>query len=246
MKYIGLGLALVIILPFSAHAATFAKQSLFLSKTPVTEGDTVLIHAVVANDGTAKFDGDVVFKDADTKIGSVAVSIAQGGANAVSVSWKPAAGSHNITAELTASGGAVVESESATFLINEKPKPASVEPAAPTPVGILGAYPEQHRAILPRRGKYRGARFLDARLGARERGQGSGPRHRLGEAKFALESGQGARRLKPERQRRRHCDEYFRDDYPLYTHDAALRDRERGDLLSGVRDHFLLYSVADV
>jgi hypothetical protein len=110
-------------LPFSAEAATFAKQSLFLSKAPVTEGETVLIHAVVANDSNVKFTGDVVFKDADQKIGTVAVTIAPGGAQAVSISWKPGPGAHPISAQLTAQDGSVVESESQNFSISEKPKP---------------------------------------------------------------------------------------------------------------------------
>src|SRR6185369_15427299 len=113
----------LLLLPTFAFAAGFAKQSLFLSKTPVQEGETVLIHAVVANEATAKFDGTVVFKDGETKIGSVAVSIAQGGASAVSLSWKPAAGSHSITAELTSGAGVVVEKQSAIFAIAAKPKP---------------------------------------------------------------------------------------------------------------------------
>jgi hypothetical protein len=115
--------ALIFLLPSFAFAAGFAKQSLFLSKTPVQEGETVIIHAVVANDATTKFGGSVVFKDGDTKIGSVTATIAAGGANAVSVSWKPAAGSHTVSAELTSGAGAVVEKESATFDIAAKPKP---------------------------------------------------------------------------------------------------------------------------
>ena len=121
---------LLLLLPYSASAAGFAKESLFLSKTPVTEGDTVLIHAVVANETTVKFDGEVVFLDAEVKIGAVAVTIAPGGANAVSVSWKPTSGSHTVTAKLTDKAGAVAEQESATFKIAEKPKPAS--PSTPS------------------------------------------------------------------------------------------------------------------
>lgn len=115
-----------LLLPAVAFGAGFAKQSLFLSKTPVTEGETVLIHAVVANDAGAKFTGTVVFTDARDNLGSVAVTIAAGGANAVSLSWKPTAGSHTVTAALTQSDGTVVEKESATFTIDPKPKPASV------------------------------------------------------------------------------------------------------------------------
>ncbi len=116
--------ALLVILPLSAHAAGFAKQSLFISKTPVTEGDVVLIHAVVANDNVSTFKGEVVFKDGDSKVGTVAVSITAGGANAVSVSWKPLAGTHTIVAELTDPNGTVVESESDTFTVDKKPEPA--------------------------------------------------------------------------------------------------------------------------
>lgn len=109
----------------TASAATFARQSLFLSKTPVTEGDIVLIHTVVANESNVKFMGEVVLKDGDAKLGSIAVAIAAGGANAVSLSWKPVHGSHKIVAELTATDGTVVESESETFTIQEKPKPST-------------------------------------------------------------------------------------------------------------------------
>jgi hypothetical protein len=127
---------LLLLLPSFAFAAGFAKQSLFLSKSPVTEGDTVLIHAVVENDATTKFDGDVVFNDGANKLGSVAVSIAAGGAQAVSLSWKPAAGSHNITAKLTSTAGLVAETESATFNINEKPKPAAASLPTSTPAAV--------------------------------------------------------------------------------------------------------------
>lgn len=120
-KFLVLGIFLL--LPTLVFGAGFAKQSLFLSKTPVQEGETVLIHAVVANDAATKFAGSVVFKDADTGIGSVAVTILPGGANAVSLSWTPTAGSHTVTAELTGSDGAVVEKESAIFNVNSKPPP---------------------------------------------------------------------------------------------------------------------------
>ncbi|HYF13189.1 MAG TPA: hypothetical protein VD928_02755 [Candidatus Paceibacterota bacterium] len=114
-----------LVFPSFAAAANFAKQTLFLSKSPVVEGETVLIHTVVANDAASKFTGEVVFKDGDARIGAVAVTIAASGANTVSLSWKPTAGSHKISADLTSSTGAVVESQSATFTINEKPKPSS-------------------------------------------------------------------------------------------------------------------------
>src|SRR3989344_7118699 len=129
MRFVTILLGLLLITPLSAGAAGFAKDSLFLSKSPVTEGETVFIHAVVANDNASAFTGNVVFSVQDgsasggkDSIGSVAVTLPPGGAQAVSVSWQPTGGSHKVTAELTAGDGTVAESEHATFAVQEKPE----------------------------------------------------------------------------------------------------------------------------
>ncbi len=123
-------LLVLVLLPGTAFGAGFAKQSLFLSKTPVVEGETVLVHAVVQNDSTQKFDGSLVFfatlsGKEKGKIGSTVVSIAPGGANTVSVSWTPSAGSYTLAAELTAKDATVVETQSANFTIDKKPAASS-------------------------------------------------------------------------------------------------------------------------
>jgi len=121
------------LLPFSAYAAGFAKQSLFLSRSAVTEGETVLIHAVVSNETAAKFAGELTFKDAGSTIGSVPVSLAAGESSVMSVSWKPAAGSHEVSAELKDSTGKSVEVQKDTFTIAAKPTTqtaSSTQPAA--------------------------------------------------------------------------------------------------------------------
>lgn len=130
-----LGIAGLILLPAVAFGAGFAKQSLFLSRSPAVEGESILVHAIVQNDSTAAFAGEVVFSsqrgsDAKQKIGSAAASIAPQGAQAVSVSWKPLAGEYTVVASLTGKDGAVVEEESGHFTINEKPKPATQDSAA--------------------------------------------------------------------------------------------------------------------
>ncbi len=112
-------------MPSVAFGAGFAKQSLFLSRQSVTEGETVQLHAVLANEAAAAFTGQILFNDSGTKIGAVPVTLASGEGTVVSVSWKPLAGSHPITAELTDSGGAVVETLKETFTIAAKPKPVS-------------------------------------------------------------------------------------------------------------------------
>lgn len=146
--------------PQAALGAGFAQQSIFLSKSSVTEGDTVLIHTVVQNDLAAKFPGNLVIKDGDAKVGSVPVALDAGEAQAVSVSWKPAAGSHKIVAELQDAGGTVVESESQTFDVAAKPKPkaeiaasssvaAAVESSADIQSKIDGLSPAAGDALAP-------------------------------------------------------------------------------------------------
>lgn len=114
----------LLLVPTLAFGAGFAKQSLFLSKASVTEGDTVYIHAVVTNDASSAFKGEMVFKDNGTKIGAAPVSLDAGEAAAVSVSWKPSAGSHPIVAELMKDNESV-EKQSATFSVAKKPEPAA-------------------------------------------------------------------------------------------------------------------------
>jgi hypothetical protein len=146
--------------PKAALGAGFAQQSIFLSKSSVTEGDTVLIHTVVQNDLPAKFSGNLIIKDGEAKVGSVPVALGAGEAQAVSVSWKPSAGSHKIVAELQNASSTVVGSESETFSIAAKPQPkvlvsasssaaAAVESSADIQEKIEGISPAAGGALAP-------------------------------------------------------------------------------------------------
>lgn len=111
--------------PLAVFAETgFARESLFLSKSSVIEGETVLLYTSVKNDTASAFSGKVIFSDA-AAIGSVQVVLDAGEARVVSVSWKPSAGSHTVSAQLEDAKGGVVEKESATFTIAQKPKPVA-------------------------------------------------------------------------------------------------------------------------
>lgn len=134
MSFFKLLILFTLTLPAFTFGAGFAKESLFLSKSPVIEGEAVYIHAVVSNDTNAEFKGEVIFEDGEKNIGTVGVSIAPGGAEAVSLSWKPAAGTHSVVAELTAPDKTVVEKLSATFSIQEKPKTEAAKTVADTGV----------------------------------------------------------------------------------------------------------------
>jgi hypothetical protein len=123
MKYFAVALC-GLLLPISLFAAGFAKQSLFLSKPSVTEGETVLIHAVISNEAGAKFTGELVFKDGESKIGTAPVSLGAGEAQTASVSWRPSAGTHAVTAELM-NGAEITEKQSASFVVAPKPNPTA-------------------------------------------------------------------------------------------------------------------------
>ncbi len=118
--------------PAAARAAQFAPSNLFLSKAAVMEGDTVLIHAVVQNNATAKFPGTVVLRDNDVQVGSVPVTLAANEVRAISVSWTPGPGSHKITAELQDQDGAAVQAQSETFAVAAKPKPKVAAASSPS------------------------------------------------------------------------------------------------------------------
>lgn len=115
------------LLPSFVFAAGFAKQSMFLSQETVTAGETVFLYAVVQNDTASAFSGTLKFADASGAIGSTPVSLQSGAAATVSVSWKPTAGEHDVSANLTSTSGAVIESEDTTFLINPKLAPATAQ-----------------------------------------------------------------------------------------------------------------------
>lgn len=134
-----------LVCPLVAGAAQFAPSNLFLSKSAVVEGDTVLIHAVVQNDASGKFPGNVVFRDGDTQVGSVPVTLSAQEVRAVSVSWTPASpGSHTIVAALLDAGGTAVQSEEQAFDVAAKPKP---KPAAATTSSQTAAAVESSKDI---------------------------------------------------------------------------------------------------
>lgn len=113
----------LLVSPLLAGAAQFAPSSLFLSKDKVTEGDTVLIHAVVQNNSTTTFPGNLVIRSNDSEVGSVPVTLSPNEVRAVSVSWTPRPGTHEVVAALLDKSGTTVQSERKSFKVEAKPKP---------------------------------------------------------------------------------------------------------------------------
>jgi len=124
MKRVFIGLLALGLFPSVVFGAGFARQSIFLSKTQVFEGDSVLVHTIVANEAVEKFAGTLTITEGDEKIGTVPVALAAQEAQAISISWKPVAGSHTLTATLRDTSEEIAEKTTATFRVNQKPQPA--------------------------------------------------------------------------------------------------------------------------
>ena len=112
--------------PEVARGAGFAKQSIFLSSDSPTEGDSVFIYVVLANDTEQPFAGLLKIYDEMGNIGTSSVALAPGKAETASISWQPTAGVHALNAVLeTSDGKTPIESENATFPVAPKPVPAA-------------------------------------------------------------------------------------------------------------------------
>ena len=143
--------AMLVLVPCSVSAAGFAKHSLFLSKTSVVEGDTVLIHAVVANDTDTRFSGKLSLREnlpaqaGESVLGTVPLALAVEEVRVASISWNPSAGTHTLTAELTTDSGEKVEEQQATFTVAEKPKKLEPAPSSSQVASVQSSEPLQQQ-----------------------------------------------------------------------------------------------------
>ena len=139
--------AALFLLPSLVLAAGFAKDPIFLSKTPVTEGQNVHVYAVISNADAAAFVGTLVFYDNNVKIGSSAINLAAGATQTASILWTPAAGSHPISAQLVAKNGSVAEQVAQTFTVDAKPQPVAATNASAFPTAQSAATIDSSAAI---------------------------------------------------------------------------------------------------
>jgi len=174
----------LLLAPAVAVGAGFAKDPLFLSSSPVTEGQTVHVYAVITNTSNAAFVGTLVFDDNGVRIGSESINLAAGGTETGSVLWTPAAGTHPVTAELVASDGAVAEQVSETFDVAanaaadtapasaaQTQSAASIDSSAAIQKDIANVSPQAANASQPVFSAIDGARnnaadFLDGQIAA--------------------------------------------------------------------------------
>jgi hypothetical protein len=121
--------AALLLTPSFVFGAGFAKDPIFLSKTPVTEGQSVHVYAVISNTDAGAFTGTLIFYDNSTKIGSTAINLAAGATQTASVLWTPTAGPHPLSAQLVAKDGTIAEQVAQSFTVTAKPQPVSAIPS---------------------------------------------------------------------------------------------------------------------
>ena len=119
----------------------FPSGSIWLSKTTLTDGDSVQIFAAVYDAGTAKINGDTVFLVDGTAIGSVHFELNAGEAKIASLSWNAKQGTHKIEAQIQ--NAADTDAKSALSLSKDKTESITITVAMPPPqpavVKILSA-----------------------------------------------------------------------------------------------------------
>src|SRR3989344_719123 len=119
--------------------AVFPPQSIWVSNTKATAGDTVEIFTVVYNGSGEKLNGTVVFTIDGEKVGAKEFELAEGASVLVSVAWKASAGEHGIAAALEDTSRELAQKETAaiTITVAEPPPPPPLVNAAVTASEVL-------------------------------------------------------------------------------------------------------------
>lgn len=117
---------------FAAAPAGFPSSSLWLSKTSLTGGESVIIYTVIYNSSDEPLTGALEFLVDGTSIGAKEVSAAPGTTQIVSREWTAAEGSHAFSARLTGANTEVAASFTGTTTVSVAPKPPPPESVVKT------------------------------------------------------------------------------------------------------------------
>ena len=154
MRYAFCAIGMGLLMPLCVYAQAapgFATDPVFLSKSPVVEGESVRIYASITNPTASAFEGIVTLRDGGNIIGGISVTLSSGEARVVSIVWKPeSGGTHDITAELEDNDGKTISKTAATVAITPKP-PANIplNNADPSSMAVESSAPlEEHIASL--------------------------------------------------------------------------------------------------
>jgi hypothetical protein len=170
-------LILGLLLPVFSYADVgFAKSSLWLSRTEITEGDSATLYASLSNAAQEELKGAVIFSDDGEEFGRTAISLAPGEGRIVQVSWKPAeSGTHSLTAVLS-NGTDDLDKLTIAVVVAEKPgsdaeakAAAAIESSEDIQKTIADLSPQVGEAVNPIFNKMddvreSGALFLDTQI----------------------------------------------------------------------------------
>lgn len=136
MKSLLAALALSLTFAPFAHAqmpspAGFAPSSVWLSKTSLTDGDTVSAFTVLYNASGAPLTGMLVFTEDGTGFATKSFTLAAGATEIESVSWAAKEGAHSIAARIENASDPATKTK--TPLSNESAGSVNVTVAAPPP-----------------------------------------------------------------------------------------------------------------
>lgn len=142
----------------------------------MTEGQSATLHASLSNTSAEEMDGSVIFADDGKEFGKVALTLAEGEARIISVSWKPSrAATHSLTATLVGTEGEL-DKLTIAVVVAEKPKTeaqaraaAAIESSAEIQKKIAELSPQVGKKINPvfdtlDDARERGAVFLDREI----------------------------------------------------------------------------------
>ncbi|MBI3630792.1 MAG: hypothetical protein HY221_00430 [Candidatus Sungbacteria bacterium] len=113
----------------------FPSATLWLSKTALTDGDSVEIFAPVYNASDGRVEGDVSFLVDTQPIGSVHFRLDQGETKIVSLSWSAKEGTHNISGKILNATNS--DSSASVSLSGMQTEAIQVTVAAPPPPPVI-------------------------------------------------------------------------------------------------------------
>ena len=111
--------------------AGFPSSAIWASKMSATEGETVVISAVVYNSDTSSLHGTIVFTGNGTRIDAREFELPTSGSQIHSIEWKPKAGEYRVAAVIEGTSSQVSARETSSILIHvsEPPPPSALQQA---------------------------------------------------------------------------------------------------------------------
>lgn len=109
---------------FAAVQAGFPTQSIWVSTISATEGETVVISAVVVNDTTSMLRGTLAFLANDSRIGAREFELPSGKSQIHSIEWKPKKGEYKLIARIEGTSAELSQKETPAISVTVKEPPA--------------------------------------------------------------------------------------------------------------------------